>query len=127
MNQDIAIKVEKVSKKFLLQHQKSSSLKNTFVNFLKRNKKEYLLTLKNVSFEIKKGEFFGIVGRNGSGKSTLLKMLAGIYAPTSGAIQVNGKLTPFIELGVGFNPELTGRENVFLNGALLSFKCKEIE
>jgi ABC-2 type transport system ATP-binding protein len=79
-----------------------------------------------VSFEIKKGEFFGIVGRNGSGKSTLLKLLAGIYTPTKGTIQIHGSLTPFIELGVGFNPELTGRENVYLNGALLGFNRKQI-
>jgi ABC-2 type transport system ATP-binding protein len=83
--------------------------------------------LKGISFDIKKGEFFGIVGRNGSGKSTLLKLLAGIYTPDRGAIQINGKLTPFIELGVGFNPELTGRENVFLNGALLGFNRKEMQ
>src|SRR6185369_1020349 len=83
--------------------------------------------LKQVSFEIKKGEFFGIVGRNGSGKSTLLKLLAGIYVPDKGYIQVNGSLTPFIELGVGFNPELTGRENIFLNGALLGFDHKKVE
>jgi ABC-2 type transport system ATP-binding protein len=82
--------------------------------------------LKDISFDVKNGEFFGIVGRNGSGKSTLLKLLAGIYEPNSGSIQVNGKLTPFIELGVGFNPELTGRENVFLNGALLGFDRKEM-
>jgi len=83
--------------------------------------------LRDVSFEIKKGEFFGIVGRNGSGKSTLLKLLAGIYAPDKGLVQVNGNLTPFIELGVGFNPELTGRENVFLNGALLGFNRREMQ
>src|SRR5690606_31573026 len=83
--------------------------------------------LKNISFEIKKGEFVGIVGRNGSGKSTLLKLLAGIYSPDKGSIEVNGKLVPFIELGVGFNPELTGRENVFLNGALLGFNRKEMQ
>src|SRR6185312_138321 len=95
---------------------------------LARGKKGYEIqhVLDDISFEIKKGEFFGIVGRNGSGKSTLLKLLAGIYTPTKGSIQVNGKLTPFIELGVGFNPELTGRENVFLNGALLGFNRKEM-
>lgn len=82
--------------------------------------------LKDINFEVKKGEFFGIVGRNGSGKSTLLKMIAGIYSPTKGRIKVNGKLVPFIELGVGFNPELTGRDNVFLNGALLGFDRKEM-
>jgi ABC-2 type transport system ATP-binding protein len=83
--------------------------------------------LKDISFEIKKGEFFGIVGRNGSGKSTLLKLLAAIYVPDKGLVQVNGSLTPFIELGVGFNPELTGRENVFLNGALLGFSQSEMD
>src|SRR6185312_8467854 len=82
--------------------------------------------LKDISFEVKKGEFFGIVGRNGSGKSTMLKILAGIYQPTKGGVQKSGKLVPFIELGVGFNPELSGRENVFLNGALLGFSRKEI-
>ncbi len=83
--------------------------------------------LKNINFEVKKGEFFGIVGRNGSGKSTLLKMMAGVYHPTKGGIIVNGRLVPFIELGVGFNAELTGRDNVFLNGALLGFSRKEME
>jgi len=82
--------------------------------------------LKDVSFEVKKGEFFGIVGRNGSGKSTLLKMIAGIYEPTDGKIQVDGKIVPFIELGVGFNNELSGKDNVYLNGALLGFTRKEI-
>ncbi|MBX4197085.1 ABC transporter ATP-binding protein [Candidatus Saccharibacteria bacterium] len=125
---DIAIKVEAVSKLFKLPHEKQSSLKSAFVNIL-RSKKGYEMqaALKDVSFEVKKGEFFGIVGKNGSGKSTLLKLLAGIYVPTSGSIAINGKLTPFIELGVGFNPELTGRENVYLNGALLGFSRKEMQ
>ncbi len=82
--------------------------------------------LKDVSFEIKKGDFFGIVGRNGSGKSTLLKMIAGIYSATKGEIHVDGKIVPFIELGVGFNMDLSGRDNVFLNGALLGFNRKEM-
>lgn len=125
---DIAINVDHVSKTFKLPHERAGSVKNILVNFARRKKGyEIQQVLKDVSFEIKKGEFFGIVGRNGSGKSTLLKMLAGIYTPTEGNIQVNGKLTPFIELGVGFNPELTGRENVFLNGALLGFNRKEME
>jgi ABC-2 type transport system ATP-binding protein len=124
---DTAIKVEQVSKTFLLPHEKTSSIKDTVVNFYKRNRSyERQKVLSNISFEIKEGEFFGIVGRNGSGKSTLLKMLAGIYPPSSGNIKVNGKLTPFIELGVGFNMELTGRENVFLNGALLGFSRQEM-
>jgi len=79
------------------------------------------VALRNISFDVKKGEFFGIVGRNGSGKSTLLKILAGVYQPTTGTVTISGKLTPFIELGVGFNPELNGHDNIFLNGALLGF------
>lgn len=125
----IAIKVEDVGKTFKLPHEKNTSIKSAVVNFYKPHKKGYELqkALNDVTFEVERGEFFGIVGRNGSGKSTLLKLLAGIYVPTSGNIQVNGTLTPFIELGVGFNPELTGRENVYLNGALLGFNRKEMK
>ncbi len=124
---DTAIKVEGLSKSFKLPHEKYTSIKSIFVNFYRR-KRTYELhnALKNVSFEVKKGEFFGIIGRNGSGKSTLLKLIAGIYTPSKGQIKINGSLTPFIELGVGFNEELTGRENVFLNGALLGFNRKEM-
>ena len=106
---------------------KKNSIKGGLINIFNGDRSyEEQEVLKDVSFEIKKGEFFGIVGRNGSGKSTLLKMLAGIYTPSSGTITINGSLTPFIELGVGFNPELTGRENVFLNGALLGFNRNEM-
>jgi ABC-2 type transport system ATP-binding protein len=123
----VAIKVEKVDKVFKLPHEKNNSIKSAVVNFYKL-KRSYELqqVLKNVSFDVKEGEFFGIVGRNGSGKSTMLKLLAGIYTPTNGDIGINGKLTPFIELGVGFNVELTGRDNVFLNGALLGFNRSEM-
>jgi ABC-2 type transport system ATP-binding protein len=128
---DIAIKVDHVSKEFKLPHEKQTSIKGALINLSKTGKRkrsyERQQVLNDVSFEIKKGEFFGIVGRNGSGKSTLLKMLAGIYTPTKGHIQVSGKLTPFIELGVGFNMELTGRENVYLNGALLGFNRTEMD
>lgn len=125
---DIAIRVDDVSKDFRLPHEKVGSLKSLVVNLFGRQKSfETQHALRNVSFEIKKGEFFGVVGRNGSGKSTLLKILAGIYQPTRGKVTVRGKLVPFIELGVGFNPELTGRENVYLNGALLGFSKKEID
>jgi ABC-2 type transport system ATP-binding protein len=125
---DVAIKVDNVSKTFKLPHEKQASIKGALINLVHGGKRSYETqqALKGISFEVKKGEFFGIVGRNGSGKSTLLKMLAGTYMPSKGSIHVNGKLTPFIELGVGFNPELTGRENVFLNGALLGFNRKEM-
>lgn len=125
---DVAIRINHVSKIFKLPHEKSTSIKGALINKIRGGNHGYEMqhALKDVSFEVKEGDFFGIVGRNGSGKSTLLKMLAGIYAPTKGDIQINGRLTPFIELGVGFNPELTGRENVFLNGALMGFNRKEM-
>lgn len=122
-----AVVVKDLYKSFKLPHEQSSGIKQLLVNFLKRQKGyEVQQVLEDVSFEIKKGDFFGIVGRNGSGKSTLLKLLAGIYVPDKGLVEVNGTLTPFIELGVGFNQELTGHENVFLNGALLGFSKNEM-
>jgi ABC-2 type transport system ATP-binding protein len=129
MADDIAIRVENVFKDFVLPHEKAGSVKNLFTGIARSfsHTSEVQHALKDISFEIKKGEFFGIVGRNGSGKSTLLKILAGIYQPTSGKTYTSGKLVPFIELGVGFNPELTGRENVYLNGAMLGFSPKEVE
>lgn len=127
-NDDVAIRVENVSKSFSLPHNRQNSIKGSLINLVSRGDRTYETqeVLKDISFEIKKGEFFGIVGRNGSGKSTLLKMLAGIYTASKGKIIINGTLTPFIELGVGFNPELTGRENVYLNGALLGFNEREV-
>ena len=83
--------------------------------------------LKDISFEVEKGDFFGILGRNGSGKSTLLKIISEIYVPEKGTVTIDGKLVSFIELGVGFNPELTGRENVYMNGAMLGFSTAEID
>ena len=123
-----ALIVKDLYKSFKLPHEQNSGIKQAIVNMY-RGKKGYEIqkVLRGISFEIKKGEFFGIVGRNGSGKSTLLKLLAGIYLPDKGEVHINGSLTPFIELGVGFNPELTGRENVFLNGALLGFDRKQME
>jgi ABC-2 type transport system ATP-binding protein len=126
---EVAIRVENVSKDFLLPHEKVNSVKGLFTGITQNSnrKKEKQHALKDISFEINKGEFFGIVGRNGSGKSTLLKILANIYQPTSGKVYTKGKLVPFIELGVGFNPELSGRENVYLNGAMLGFSEKEVD
>ena len=129
MNKEIAIIVKGVSKTFHLPHEKVDSVKSLFVNPFNKNRKQFELqrALHDISFDVPVGEFFGIVGRNGSGKSTLLKIIAGIYQPNEGSVIVNGRLVPFIELGVGFNPELTGRENVYLNGALMGFSGKEID
>lgn len=127
MNDDIAIDVQGVSKSFRLPHEKYTGLKQAALNFRPGKKYEMQHVLKDISLDIKKGEFFGIVGRNGSGKSTLLKVLAQIYTPEKGGVAINGSLTPFIELGVGFNPELTGRENVYLNGALLGFDHRQVD
>ena len=126
--QPVVLSVEHVGKYFKLPTEQASGLKQAFINWtrgIKGYKEQHVL--RDINFEVRKGDFFGIVGRNGSGKSTLLKLISGIYVPDSGRIRVNGKLVPFIELGVGFNPELTGRENVFLNGALLGFTRAQIE
>jgi len=127
MDNQAAVKVTDLHKEFVLPQHKNTSIKQSFVNITRKNGKTTQKVLDGVSFEVKKGDFFGIVGRNGSGKSTLLKILAGVYSPTSGGVTLNGKLTPFIELGVGFNPELSGRDNIFLNGALLGFTHKQME
>ena len=125
---DTAIHVKNLSKSFQLPTERAFGLKQAFFNRLKGIKgfKEQKV-LNGINFTVKKGEFLGIVGRNGSGKSTLLKTLAGIYYPEKGEIIIDGNLVPFIELGVGFNPELTGRENVYLNGALLGFSRSEVD
>ncbi|MBS7577278.1 MULTISPECIES: polysaccharide ABC transporter ATP-binding protein [unclassified Enterococcus] len=128
MEKNIAVKVDHVSKSFRLPTDVSQSLRTTLVNVFK-GVKGYTeqKVLEDIDFEVNKGDFFGIVGRNGSGKSTLLKIISQIYVPEKGNVAINGKLVSFIELGVGFNPELTGRENVYLNGALLGFSTKEID
>ena len=127
-NTKVVLKVENVEKSFRLPTEQASGLKQLLINWTKGIKgyREQQV-LKGISFEVHQGDFFGIVGRNGSGKSTLLKLISQIYVPERGSIAVDGKLVPFIELGVGFNPELTGRENVYLNGALLGFSRSEID
>jgi ABC-type polysaccharide/polyol phosphate transport system ATPase subunit len=134
MSSEIAVKVSHVGKTFH-ESQGAGSFKEAFINFgrkltgkkEKRKHRGEYRALKDIYFEVEKGDFFGIVGRNGCGKSTLLKIIAGVYSPTKGSVLVNGSLTPFIELGVGFNPELSGRDNVYLNGALLGFTRKQME
>ena len=128
MNDNIAVKIDHVSKYFRLPTDSTTSLRTTLVNRfrgVKGYKEQHVL--KDIDFEVEKGDFFGIVGRNGSGKSTLLKIISQIYVPEKGKVTVNGKLVSFIELGVGFNPELTGRENVYMNGAMLGFSTQEID
>lgn len=125
---EAAISVQNLEKAFRIPLDKKTGIKQAITGVLRKNRGfRQLKTLNGVSFDIRRGEFFGIVGRNGSGKSTLLKLLAGVYASDKGTIDINGSLTPFIELGVGFNPELSGRENIFLNGALLGFSRNEME
>ena len=127
-NDNVAIRVDKLYKSFKLPTERAWGLKQAFFNRLKGVKGfKRQEVLRGISFEVKRGEFLGIVGRNGSGKSTLLKLLAEIYVPDKGSVSVNGTLVPFIELGVGFNPELSGRENIYLNGALLGFSNKEMD
>lgn len=128
MENDIAISVKNLHKSFKLPTERAWGLKQAIFNRIKGIKgyKEQKV-LNGISFNIKKGEFVGIVGRNGSGKSTLLKTIAKIYTPEKGTVKLNGNLIPFIELGVGFNMDLTGRENIYLNGALLGFSNKEID
>ena len=127
-NKEVALKVEHVGKYFKLPTEHSSEIKQVVINWtrgIKGYKKQEVLN--DISFEVNKGDFFGIVGRNGSGKSTLLKVISGIYPPNKGKVTINGTLIPFIELGVGFNPELTGRENIYLNGAMLGFSEKQVD
>src|SRR5918997_5894402 len=114
-----AVLVEGVSKAFELPHERVHTLKERALHPFRRATSETLRALQDISFEVRRGEFFGIVGRNGSGKSTLLKVLASIYGASAGRIRMAGRLAPFIELGVGFNPDLTARENVTLNGVLM--------
>ena len=122
------VEIVGVTKTFRIPIESVNMFKQKVVGFLLRKKGYRDFTpLKNVSFSIEEGDFFGIVGKNGSGKSTLLKLIAGIYTPNKGHIRTKGKLVPFIELGVGFNPELSGRDNVYLNGALLGFSRKEVD
>ena len=126
MNRPV-IDVSGVSKAFRLPHERRTTLKEHVLHPFDRTTYEVQQALDDVSFTVQEGEFFGIIGPNGSGKSTLLKILAGIYRQDSGTVRVDGRLSPFIELGVGFNPELTARDNVRINGTLLGLGKHELE
>ena len=122
-----AIEVRAVSKTFRLPHHQRNTVKEYFLHPLTRTTFEVQQALDDVSFSVERGEFFGIVGANGSGKSTLLKIIARIYRQDAGTVEVQGLLSPFIELGVGFNPELTARDNIRINSALLGLTRRELE
>jgi ABC-type polysaccharide/polyol phosphate transport system ATPase subunit len=123
----IAIEATGISKSFVLPHQVTSTLKEHFLHPFHRSTFERQQALRDVSFSIETGEFFGIIGLNGGGKSTLLKIIAGIYPPDSGTVTVHGQLSPFIELGVGFNPNLNGRDNIRVNATLLGLSGRELD
>jgi ABC-type polysaccharide/polyol phosphate transport system ATPase subunit len=122
-----AIEVDRVSKSFSIPHDQRTTFKEFFLHPLRRPTFEVNAALQELSFHVTEGEMLGIIGPNGSGKSTLLKLIAGIYKPDTGAVRVNGKLSPFIELGVGFNPELNARDNIEVNGTLLGLSRRELQ
>ena len=123
-----AITVHNLSKTFRLPEERRGTLRERLMKFGVRNERKAKRTLDDISFEIQQGEFFGIIGRNGSGKSTLLKILAGIYQPDKGSeFTIHGRIAPMLELGVGFNAELTGRENVYLSATILGLTKAEID
>jgi lipopolysaccharide transport system ATP-binding protein len=127
MSED-AIVVSDLSKVFRLPHEKKITLYESITGMLKGDKGyEDFVALKNINFTVKKGEAVGIIGENGSGKSTLLKIIANILRPSSGSIKINGRITPFLELGVGFQPDLTAKENIYVYGAIMGMSDKEID
>ncbi len=126
MNNNIAIKVENLTKIYHLYDKPQDRLKEA-LNPFKKSYHHDFYAMQNVSFEIKRGETVGILGRNGAGKSTLLKMITGVLTPTSGTVEVHGKIASLLELGAGFNPEMTGLENIYLNGTLMGFTKEEMD
>jgi lipopolysaccharide transport system ATP-binding protein len=126
MHSDVAISVKNLSKTYRIFGHPGDRIKQALTFGKKRYHKEFT-AIKDVSFEIKKGETVGIIGRNGSGKSTLLQLICGILKPTSGSVEVNGRISALLELGAGFNPEFTGRENVYFQGAVMGFTKAEMD
>jgi ABC-type polysaccharide/polyol phosphate transport system ATPase subunit len=126
-NDSIAISVEKVTQRFRVIHERPDTVRELFSKFFsKRISYHDFEAVGGVSFTVRKGEIVGLIGRNGSGKSTLLKIVAGVYRPTAGRVVVNGTLAPLIELGAGMHHELTGRENILLNGLLMGYSKQEM-
>lgn len=124
-----AVKFDNVSMRFMIQHNQPRSFQDALVNVIhqRNGSSEEFWALKNVSFEIQPGETLGIIGQNGSGKSTILKLITKILEPTSGQVTVDGKVSALIELGAGFHPDLSGRENIYLNGSIMGFSRKEMD
>lgn len=123
------IELKNVSMKFNLGIEKNFSLKEAFIRFFqfKKRKKEYFYALNNINFKINKGEVVGLIGSNGAGKSTLLKVVSGVMKPSTGIVTVSGVISPMIELGAGFDYELTARENIYLNGAVLGYSKRFLD
>ncbi|MHC4748208.1 MAG: ABC transporter ATP-binding protein, partial [Planctomycetota bacterium] len=121
------ITLKEVNKVFRLPHDKKTTLRQRFVSLLEKKSYEELYALRNINLKVNAGEFLGIIGKNGAGKSTLLKVVARVFEPTSGRISVNGNIAPFLELGVGFQWELTVKDNIFFYGALLGMSRREVE
>ena len=124
---DLAIQVSDVAKRFRLLHERNSTLKATIFSGFKRTVHEEFWALSGVSFDVPEGQTFGLIGHNGSGKSTLLKCMARIYQPDRGSIVTRGKVSALLELGAGFHPELSGRENVYLNGSILGMSKRDMD
>ncbi len=125
---DYAIEFRDVSRRFVLHHERRASFQDLFISFIRpRGTSEEFWALRNVTFGIRRGETLGLVGRNGAGKSTLLKLVTRILEPTEGEVLVNGRTYAMLELGAGFHPELSGRDNIFLNGSLYGFGRKEMQ
>ena len=127
MNDEV-IRLENVSVQYRVPYEQIGTFREYFIRLLQRRiSYRTFWALDNISFSVKKGEVFGLIGDNGAGKSTLLKVVARVLRPIKGRLLVRGKVAPLLELGAGFHPELTGRENIFLNGALLGYNQKELE
>lgn len=122
-----SIKLDKVHKTFKIPRERHDTLKEKFINFHKKVRIEEFNALNDINLEVNKGEFVGIIGKNGSGKSTLLKLIANIYKPTKGNIDIQGSISPFLELGIGFNGDLSARENVYLNGIILGLSRQQVD
>src|SRR4051812_16756728 len=124
----VVIRVENVSQRFRVIQERPDTLRELFAKFFKRNHTAHEFeAVRNISFEIRRGEMGGLIGRNGSGKSTLLKVISGSYRPSTGSVSVTGNIAPLLELGAGFHPELTGRENILINGLLMGYSKRDMK